>query len=480
MLAGLLLTAGCQAPPVETEAIPDTPAPGQSTGQESRRTPPPAPTRPGETAATNTGEDKVDAAVPELRDTTAPGPPPPGGEAITEPFSPAQMQQAVRTFADQYRQTIATACDFIVIESDDPQLRRRAQYTKINGATAVYDIAVDPLPASALLNTAVMVSLQTNFLRVNGPELFGDYAPLLVQRAEFLQEEAFRLCARVMTNQQRRDLLNMINQWSQQNPDVVDFWYVRLDDLPGVRQGVSVTGVIGSLTDLPGQFLNVFNPFAKAQDSAGEVSVLAERMSWLGPRLMIIAQWRAEAVVYDSIANTPIADALDLGQRFAVVAEGLPDTLDQQRDALVQTLRDNEPTLTALLNQTQQLTTNATDLLQTVDHITGRVQEIQQTALEASANDPPPDPDAPPARPFDITEYTAALQELNTLVTDANALLTNADSATAADALQPRVDLVADTVRNLILTAAGAFLVVGLLLILAVKFIPRRRRAAAA
>ncbi len=198
-------------------------------------------------------------------------------------------------------------------------------------------------------------------------------------------------------------------------------------------------------------------------------------MSWLGPRLMILAQWRAEAVVYDTIANTRLGDALNLGERLTVVAEQLPDTLDQQRDALFASLTDNQDTLSTLLTDTRQLTQDATELLQTVDHITGRVQEIQKTALAASADDPPPDPDAPPARPFDITEYTLALQELDQVIDDANVLLKNADSATTSAALQPRVDLIADTVRNLILLAAGAVLVVGLLLILAVKFIPRRR-----
>ena len=471
LLGPLALTPACQTNPADADRDAVDRAAADASAQDSAR--PTAPPRPD---ASDADTDRaLSAAVPELRDTTGPGPPPPGGPFIDEPFSPAQMQQAVRNFADQYRQTIATACDHVIVQDPDPQLRRRAQYTKINGATAMYDIAVDPLPASALLNAAVMVSLQTNFVRVNGQQLFGQYAPMLLQRGEYLQEEIFRLCARVMSNQQRRDLLDMINQWSQQNPDVIDFWYVRLDDLPGVRQGMSVTSVIGNLTNLPGQFLNVFNPFAKAQDSASEASALAERMSWLGPRLMIIAQWRAEAVVYDSIANTRISEALDLGQRFASVAEGLPQTLDQQREALVDTLQENQQTLGDLLAQTQQLTADATTLLQTVDHITGRVQDIQQTALEASADDPPPDPDAPPARPFDITEYTTALQELNTLVTDANVLLKNADSATTAPALQPRVDLIADTARNLILLTAVCVLAVGLLLILALKFIPRRQ-----
>lgn len=409
------------------------------------------------------------------RDTTAPGPPPPGGKEVKVPFDPVQMQQAVRNFADLYRQTVAAACDRIIVEAeDDPDLRRRAQQAKINGATALYDIAVDPVPASAMLNSAVVVTLQTNFLKNHGEEYFGEFAPQLLDRAEFLQEEAFKICARAMTGQQRTDLLNMANQWSQANPDVREFWYVRLNDLPGVQAGVTVTGLINDFTDLPMVFLNKLNPFASTGESVTEAQALAERMSWLGPRLMILAQWRAEAVVYDSIANTRLPEALELGDRFATVAESLPETLNQQRTALFKDLAKNKD----LLTETSLLTANAAQLFATVDSIGQRVETIQAAALKASENDPPPDPDAPPSRPFDINEYTAALTELNQVVNDANTLLTNADSATSSQALDARLDTVADTVTRLIVIAAIAVLAVGLLIVLAVKFIPGRRRQA--
>lgn len=407
------------------------------------------------------------------KDTTAAGPPAPGGPAITTPFEPAQMQQAVRNFADQYRQTIASACDYIIVEADDnPDLRRRAQAAKIHGATAMYDIAVDPVPASAMLNAAVTVSLQANFLRTNGHAHFGEYAPMLIEKSEYLQEEIFRICARVMPNDKRVELLNLINQWSEQNPTVTDFWYVRLTDLPGVKSGLSVGDMVGTLTNLPSKFLNVFNPFASTGQSVTEAQALAERMSWLTPRLMILAQWRAEAVVYDSIANTRLPEALDLGNRFATVAENLPDTLDQQRTALFADLEANRETIGGLLGQTENLTANTNELLKTVDQITARVADIQAATL---ANRQPTDPDAPPGRPFDITEYTAALGELHNVVIDANALLLNANDATTGAELEERLDAVQATVRNLILLAAFAALAVALLIVLAVKFIPSRR-----
>ncbi|MEM9883113.1 MAG: hypothetical protein AAF800_09380 [Planctomycetota bacterium] len=460
----LTLAPGCETSPAPPAA---TPPPQQPAG--------PAATRPDPDE--DDAETSAPGGTPQVVDTTAPGPPPPGGQAQTGTFTPEQMRDAVRNFADQYRQTIAAACDRIVIEADDdPDLRRRAQQTKIDGATAMYDIAVDPVPASAMLNAAVLVSIQANFLEAKGADVFGDYTPMLVSRAQFLQEEVFRICARAMSDQQRIDLLAMIKQWCEQNPDVQDFWYVRLADLPGVSEQMSVGGMIDGLTDLPGNFLNVFNPFSKGQESVSEFQVLGERMSWLGPRLMILAQWRAEAVVYDSIANTRLPEALELGDRFATVAEDLPATIDDQRTKLFADLEANRDTLNNLLGNSQELTTEANALLQTVDAIAERVGTMQERAIAAAEKRPPPDPDAPPGRPFDITEYTAALVELQRVVADANGLLTNAESATAAEAIDARLTTLGDAAGRVIWTAAAAAVVAGVLLILAVKFIPSRRR----
>ncbi|MEM6853980.1 MAG: hypothetical protein AAF593_06180 [Planctomycetota bacterium] len=391
-----------------------------------------------------------------------------GGETVAADYTPAEMQAAVRNFADHYRQSMAVTLDRIIVESDDPELIRRAHSAKINGSTAMYDLAVDPVPASAMLNGLVLVTLQANYLRSYGEDYFGEYYPLLQEVADRLQQEGFRLAARAMTEQQRIDLRATIDQWAQANPEVRDFWYVRLDDLPGLADDPDV---FNTFTNLPRNFLNIFNPFADAGESVSEAQVLAERMSWLAPRLMILAQWRAEAIVYNSIANTRLNEVVDLGNRITAVAEELPETLAAQREGLFNDLEENHDTLESLVTTTDQFTQNATALLEAADVIAQRIITIQDTAY---ANAPPPDPNEPPGRPFDVTEYTEALTELNQVLIDLNELVVNVDAAASADAIDARLGVVEGSVRGLIFTTAFAFLIVGLLLILAAKFIPAR------
>lgn len=406
---------------------------------------------------------------------TAPTPPPAdvalGGQEVLGEYTPAQMQTAVRNFADHYRQSMATALDRVVIESNDPELIRRAQTAKINGVTAMYDIAVDPVPASAMLNGLVLVSLQAKFIRNHGEDYLGEFYPLVQITADRLQEEAFRIAARAMSEQQRIDLRATIDQWAQANPDVREFWYVRLDDLPGIRDNPDV---FNTFTNLPRNFLNVFNPFANTGKTVDEFQVVTERTVWLAPRLMILAQWRAEAIVYNSIANTRINEVVDLGDRFAVVAEDLPKTLSEQREALFDDLNQNQATLESLITTTDDLAQNTTALLQAAEAIGQQVITIQDTAY---ANPKPIDPNAPPKHPFNITEYTEALVELNKVLVDLNTLAVNADTIASPDAIDDRLTVVESSVRGLIFTAAVALLIVGVLLILAIKLIPSRRRS---
>jgi methyl-accepting chemotaxis protein len=312
----------------------------------------------------------------------------------------------------------------------------------------------------------------------------------LTERSKLLQEEIFRIAAGAMTNEQRIELLKLCNAWSDANPGRLDVWYVQIEDLPGMRNNISGTQIISGLTSLPSEFLNIFNPFNKTQDAASEASVVAERVAWMAPRLIILAQWRAEAVVYDILAATEIDKSFDVIERLTTVAEALPQTLTDQREALFKDLADNEGTLHTLLTDTEQITEQATrlvaeadtavnsttELLAAADQIVARIENMQQRAQGAKADQPPPDPDAPPARPFDITEYTEAIVALNAVVQDTNDLLQTADTATAAQAIGQRVEVIEDTIAKLIWLAGGVTLGVALAIILAIKWVPSRRR----
>ena len=403
-----------------------------------------------------------------------------GGEKSDVILTPLQIRDRMRSFADYYRDKVEAVCDRLASEASDPLLAGQIQQLKIDAATAMYDIAVDPAPTTAMINALVMVSLQAETAAVHAVTLFGDQAgPQIVALSQEIQEQAFGLAARVMTEKQRQRLLDMVKAWLEQNPDETNIWYMRLNDLPGVRGQVSVLETVDALTDLPSKFLGKFIPGVSGVSEAGEtvsdVNLLAERMSWLAPRLVILAQWRAEMLVYRCLQAPQVAESLDVARRVTHMIEILPETLDQQRAALFNDLEQHDEVVNGLLERTDAVAGRTTELLAQLDTVIARIQTMIAAAAIANAGKPQSDV---PARPFDITEYTAALAELDTAAQSATALLNNVEAATDEHRLAQKLNAVKTDLSGLIWLAGGvlggAVTLAGLLIVLAVKLIPRR------
>ena len=401
-----------------------------------------------------------------------------GGETHRGGLTPLQIRDRLRAFADYYRDKVAAVCDRIADESDDPVRSQRVLQMKIDAVTAMYDIAVDPAPTTAMINALVMVSLQANTAERHGPSLFGPAGGAqILAAAKEIQEEGFGIAARVMTQEQRQQLLDLVRGWTEQNPGEFNIWYVRLNNLPGVQGKVTVLSMVDTLTDLPSIFLGKFIPgvtsVTSTGESVGDATVLAERMSWLAPRLLIVAQWRAEMLIHRSLEAPQVTESLDVARRVTGVMETLPGTLNAQREALFNSLEQHDAVVTGLLDRADSVAGHAAVLMEKVDTVVARVQTM--IAASAIANVGKRDV---PARPFDITEYTAALAELDATVQNAARLLDGVESATQEDRLAAKLDVVKADVSGLIWLAGGvlggAVAFAGLLIVLAVKLIPRR------
>ncbi len=426
-------------------------------------------------------------------DTTAPGPPPPGGKSVKGDLTEAQLQSMLRNYADHFRVTMGSACDRISQDTSDPLVRRRSHALKLDGSTAIYDIVMDPVPATALLNALVMTSLQAKVLEAHGLARYGDGYEELLAASQRLEEEVWRIGARVMTGEQRTGLMAVCLQWWEKRGRSPDIWYARLEDFAAAT-GNPVQNLVGQFTGMPARFLDSFIPVNKAGQTLGEAQILAERVSWLTPRLMVMAQWRAEAIVYQTLATPQVREALNVGTTFAAIASNLPNEISKQREALFNDLRNSQPEISALLNDVKQtiastetlssdalkladqgevLLASAQDLVGEVDRVVARVESMQAADLADAAANPRP-ASTQPSRPFDITEYTQALNAATVTLREAQSAITLAQDVTQPAQLEERLGVVDGTVSGLIWLAGGVFAGAGLLVVLAVKLIPGR------
>jgi hypothetical protein len=166
-------------------------------------------------------------------------------------------------------------------------------------------------------------------------------------------------------------------------------------------------------------------------------------------------------------------------ERFAGVAESLPETLAREREALINQL------LSALVMQQQTLQPMLVELRQAMEAAGGTAESVDAVVRSVDAmlaRRPPSGAGAGAGRPFDITEYTQAAAEFTRTANELQLLLTTLNtkapglSTAVGDAVgqgRSLVDYLALRVAVLIALLIGGTLAAAL----AYRFISVRTKA---
>jgi hypothetical protein len=422
-----------------------------------------------------------------------------------------EVQGQVRGFADQFRSEVASATEQIMRRRTEPEIRMKAHQYKLDAATAVYDIAAETNPQQAVLDMLVLVTLQWYDVEAHQGETFGEDIKPLRDATRLLKDTAWSLAARVISDRQRGDLLEVIDRWWEDNAGDAEIWYVRIGDIAGYSAGTGLEDALGAFTNLPGAFLNAFVPVSDAAQTLDDAQATAERITWLAPRLMILAQWRAEAIIFKTLATTEIGSVLEstnravaAADRATTVAEGLPSEIAAQTRGVFSDFAENEATIRALLDESRQAIDSAEKLagttrtavadaertFQAADQLTRTFDEMLKTMQAFGDDDGESEQTGgDPGRPFDVTEYTEALNAATATLEEANRTLLNFQSTTDPAALQARLDSVSGSGRGLVdhaaarlervaLIVSGSLAAAGVLIVLTLKLVPGRRSGA--
>lgn len=155
-------------------------------------------------------------------------------------------------------------------------------------------------------------------------------------------------------------------------------------------------------------------------------------------------------------------------ESMARTAEGLPALVDREREAAIRQFLD------ALSSQEARARTLLAEMRRTLDAGTGAAAAVHGAlgsldAILAATREPGP-PGTPPSRPFDVNEYTRALEQLGRSATELEALLrtVNQDSPRVAALIGDAGREVSDRGRALVDYAFGRALTLVLILVLSV------------
>ncbi len=376
-----------------------------------------------------------------------------------------ELDQLTYGYADRYYMVISSAVDDIKRNNPDPVQRRIADQIELHSVLAMNDIVSSNDPYSQTLDLVVSVTLESIVLidENKAEQVFGDRAPELISAIRTMRVEAWELAARVLNQEQLEPLDYIILEWRRKHPEMDQVAYVKFDNFAGSR----ATGLLTELKAGSG-FLA---PLSEASQVLKDWGRLTERAFWYSKRAPNIAAIQAEEAVNEILFSPEINSALQTAERMGKTAEEMPQTIADERNAIFAELDARQTLLTNTLGDIRHIMADADALGSTVSLLTTNVQQtllvLGDTLKVADAIGQHFGFDNPPARPFDIQDYTATLTRLNEVVTNLHQLSLNADQLARSEGWKQAMQSADRRVDHAIF---GLCLVLGLAFILAVIY----------
>ncbi len=376
---------------------------------------------------------------------------PPDGR-ITAP----ELQALVVGFADRAMESTVAATQRLIDLDPSPAMRRSCSFARLYVSSLACSCAVQKNPEVALLDMIVGISVQ-RFV-VDGPRgdaLFpGDAAREIRAHMQALEEEAWRLGARALGEEQRRDLEALIAQWKREHGDATYVGFVRFEDFAAAREKSSLSGV-----ERRG-VLRLLAPIDETNRQIEETRLFAERALFLAQRAPFLARWQAEVFAYEMLDAPDVRrtiDALELSaaaaDSLAKSAEGLPATIAAERERLLDALDAREGSLKDLVAESRRTIADARALAGDAKELGASGERLAASVREASeafgrtvegadrliAN--LRNADAPGgAASFDVEKYASAIERLTAAAQAANEALGTTERLLASPAFRERLE----------------------------------------
>ena len=384
-----------------------------------------------------------------------------------------ELDQLTYGYADRYYMVISSAVDALKQGNPDPVQRRRAHQIKLNGVMAMNDIVTENDPYARTFDLVVAVTLESMVLidEDRAEQMFGDRAPGLIKAIRTMRIEAWELAAKVLTQEQLELLDYIILEWRRTHRDIDQVVFVKFDNFAGVRAA-------GLMSDFKAG-RGFLAPLSEASQVMRDWARLTERAFWYSKRAPNVAAIEAEGAVNEILSAPEISATLQTADRLGKTAESVPQIIDAQRKALFAELDARQTMLTNTLAGLHEVLVEANELGRTVSLINTNLQQtmlVMGDTLKVGEgvgqrfgfDKPSPNP---PARPFDIQDYTIALARLNDVITNLHHLTSNADQLTQSEGWKKALKDMSDvTDRRVDRAFRSLCLLLGLAFLLAVAY----------
>jgi hypothetical protein len=349
------------------------------------------------------------------------------------------LQLKNQRFADEYVGSIIVPIRQFQASTDNAADRLAAQDWVLSQATAAYTNASGPSPIVNAVDLVVLTSLSRMVIDdARNSARFGERAAALRSAYERLQPTALDLAKSALPPDQISALQNAIAEWHAQNPQVTAISYVHFRDVassvgpPSSGKGDSFNGLFSMLG---------LDPFSSLDPAVREITQtreLAERAIYYAQRTPNLLDMQVERLTLEIAAMPETRGLLANANSVAGAASAagrvigdFPGILAGERDAAIRQFMDAIKVETVNIRQLtldvraalETGTLTSASLNSTIHSFDQLVATLQKPAAKSSG---------PPARPFDITEYTAAAAEIARAAGELRQVIAGADEASPA------------------------------------------------
>jgi hypothetical protein len=341
---------------------------------------------------------------------------------------PVEVQQTLMRFSDEYLVTTVYGLEKLrrgTNALDPVELLR----WKILLGSEICAIASGPNAVANLLDMTVFVTVTRKAVEDYWqPKVFGESAEPLLNSCRISEINIWRLAGQALTSEQQKELRQAIDVWFQQNPLPDNVVVARA---VGFASQVAAANPTNSASKSNGG--NVFDllevdPMSGLDPAVREIAqtrLMAERALYVTQKMPTILRWQTELLslnatqlpaVQQMVSNsTQIATSVE---RFATVAEKLPDQVSNERAEILKALQSQEKDVATLMTSGTKMSDSVNTTLTTLDGLMKRFG-----VGETNSAGPP----ATNAEPFRIQDYTATAAQVESTVRQLNELLVTFD-----------------------------------------------------
>lgn len=347
------------------------------------------------------------------------------GNTDKQAADPVEIQQKLLRFADEYSMRMISGVDNLRRGTNAPTPAKALQ-TKIEIGSETWSIAAGPNAVADLLDMTVFVTVTRMAIEEYWqPKVFGESARPLLDYSRNAEAEIWALAGTVLTPEQQAELRRGIATWHSKNPLPEGLVAARA---LGFASQVADAGKAEEAT--PGSVFSLLgvDPLAGMDPAVREIAqtrMFAERALFVTQKMPMLLRWQTELLTLNTVETPAVQQVVSNStqiaasvERFAALAEKLPDQVSTEREEILKALHSQEKDVQSLMSSGTQFSASLNTTLTTLDALMKRFG-----VGETNTAGPP----ATNAEPFRIQDYTQTAAQLEATARQLTELLVTLD-----------------------------------------------------